>query len=200
MYDDTEDVPIALTLGPRYEGQRKPSAILDALEGDLEQFSYWMIEGGHGVIESHASLYQARAWRALCANHPEFDATIGSDDDEGWLGDSEVESLYMARAIEALCDDLDSYTPSYTRYGWRSNDPEDDGYERLGVWIDWDLIDKDLETGKLARIDHPDDLTPDYAATLRQGGANFALWDADGDLQGDLELYNLLSLRCEWSA
>lgn len=205
MYDADQDDEITdsstLTLGQRYAGQRKPSELFTAMLPDLEWLQHVGYAMGLNSVQAIYPYYEVMAWRELCRSNPDYDITLTDDtDDQEWLGVPDgVENMVIEDVVRSTIRLLNRYTPDYTFYGWRSDDPDAGTYENFGVWIDWAKLGNDLDAGRVIRVDSPYE---DLAAIAKQAdaGTTHALWDAEGDLSGDLVLYDLSSQSTCWSA
>jgi hypothetical protein len=157
---EDEHIPYGMIL----EGTQKPSEVLDAMLPYLEWASHKSLEWGGDLASSHSPFIVASGLLLLAKSSPHFDVSL-DDDGDGDYG-LEMDVLTFHALIRELMEHLDGYTAPGQRFGFSEGD--------LGVWTDWPVIDRMIERGECAEIDHPDDLD-DLEAPVR-----FALLD-DGE-------------------
>lgn len=181
--------------GERYAGQRKPSLVLEAMLPDLLDLYEQLLEDGQGIVESRRPLAEAQAYLALAKSDPDWNTTLREDDEE-WDGYGEIESMVMNDVITDLFVLLSEQLTAFHFYGWLSDDPESDDYERLGVWINWPKIDTWIDDGRIFELDDLDDLeNPDFRNRVANS-APFALWEPNEDT---FELYDTRTGSLVWA-
>lgn len=181
MYDGPDVSDDTLQRGLRYKGLRKPSQILDALQLDLQWVSEKLIEGGHPPLDAYRIMVEADAFAALCRSNPDYDVEIPDDFADEDFYTLDIQTQVVMDVVTDLIQLLDENTELYLIYGWGSDNPDDDGYDELGVWIDWRKIDKDLESGILFSLDYEADIDDTVIRDgIREAGHRHAIFD-DGD-------------------
>ena len=179
-----------------YDGPNEDSDHIDlpAIEGDLQWLSYKNAEWGLDIEDCYYLTVQAQALKALAESSPHWNYPIDDDMTEDDMTD--LDTYVFGRMIQALIDNLDEATLPFQYYGWRSDDPDADGYEDLGVFIDWKKIDTSLERREIISIFDPSELD-DEEWRAEQAGNNckFALLEDEGYAA----LYSIKTAELIWS-
>lgn len=171
-----------LPRGVRYDGidGRKPSAVLAAIEGDVQHAAHLAAESGFDAFETETFILRHKALLALVKSSPHYDTVISSDQDQDWLEGVEWETVALKKMIEDTFEALANYVRHYQRYGWYTDDPFEADFAEVGVYIDWAEIEKHTLQGIVAEIDHPDDmddLVDGVRYAILQRGDTVELWD-----------------------
>ncbi len=181
-YDECDTLPP----GPRLNGQgeRRPSAILDAIRMDLQFVHDKAIESGFDYDNIAQWLLIADAMLAYVKTSSHLDMSFPVNDEEEMNvldGVYDAENLAIYRYVSELLRDLDKETPLFMTYDWASDDPNDDAAYELGVWIDWKEINHGLDKGRLIQVAHESELDDiEFVAAAMEQGAAYALVD-DGE-------------------
>jgi hypothetical protein len=181
-YEECDELPPGLRLNGN--GERRPSAILDAIRMDMQFVHDKAIEGGMDYDSVAEWLLVADAMLAYVKTSSHLDLSFPVNDEEEMDvldGEYDAENLAIYRYVSGLLSDLDKETPAFMTYDWASNDPNDDAAYELGVWIDWAEINRHLEKGTMISVPHEADLDDiDFVAAAMEQGAAYALVD-DGE-------------------
>jgi hypothetical protein len=193
MYDGPQFEDDHLNIGLRYHGMRKPSQILDALTPDLDFSVERAVEGGAEWMEAEFARVQCAAFLMLIKSNPDLDLVIEEGDEGDDYLDGDPEYLVIVNYVTDLIKTISDYTAPFTRYGWASDDTDDDGYNALGVWPDWEDINKAVTNGRLAEIDSFQQLTDDQDE-IRKASIGYAIM-VDGD---DTIIFDVRDLSVVW--
>lgn len=193
MYDGPDFEDEHLQMGLRYHGMRKPSQILDAIGPDLDYATDQAVEGGSDWMETEFAKIQCQAMQMFCKSNPDFDLVIPHEDEGDDYLDGEPAYIVIVDYVTKMFETLSEYTLPFTRYGWASEDPENDGYCALGVWPDWDDVNKAVENKRLAEVDSYEQLAEDQAE-IKSLGFLYAIM-IDGD---DTIIFDVNDLTVVW--
>lgn len=181
-YEECDTLPPGLRLNGN--GERRPSAILDAIRMDLQFAHDKAIEGGFDYDGVADWLLHADAMLAYVKTSSHLDLSFPVNDEEEMNvldGEYDAENLAIYRYVSHLLNELDKDVPIFMTYGWASDDPNDDAAYELGVWIDWKEINAGLEKGRLIQVSHESELDDiEFVAAAMEQGAAYALID-DGE-------------------
>jgi len=181
-YDDLDALPAGLRLNG--QGERRPSAILNAIRMDMQFVHDKAIEGGFDYDSLAEWLLVADAMLAYVKTSSHLDMSFPVNDEEEMNvldGEYDAENLAIYRYVSELLSQLNKETPLFMTYGWASDDPNDDAAYELGVWIDWKEINHNLEKGRMIQVAHESELDDiEFVAAAMEQGASYALVD-DGE-------------------
>lgn len=179
MFDEMEEPTLAR--GLRYKGPRIPSQILDAMMDDLIKAADQGIEYGYEQFSAYQPIVVAQAMIALCNSDPDFDKPMPDRWDGNEYDNYTMEELTLYNMVDNLIDFLDGFTAEYLRYEWCSSDPEDEDFDELGVWIDWNRIRDTIEAGKMHVLDIEDEIeNEELRNDLSERGVRYAIyWDSE---------------------
>ena len=160
-----------LALGLRYEGPRKPSEVLEAMRPDLEHVCDRALEGGVDPMKAMRVTMTLRGFILLAKDNPDLDLTLGDEDEEM---DADPEFTVLADYVYETMSLMERDLPARTRYGWVTDDPDEPGYDALGVWPDWDAVNEGIEDDTILELDNID-VFVERRQEMRNDGFLFAL-------------------------
>jgi hypothetical protein len=187
-YDDLDALPPGLRLNG--QGERRPSAILNAIRMDMQFVADKACENGETGTDQWLLFADALTAYVRTSSHLDMSLPITPDEEANLLdGEWDPENMAIYEAITDIISDLEKLTPAFMTYDWASADPNDDAAYELGVWIDWREINHHLEKGTMISVPHEADLDDiDFVAAAMEQGAAYALID-DGETR--LGIYRL---------
>lgn len=186
-YDEIDALPMGLRLNGN--GERRPSAILNAIRMDLQWVMDKDMENGTDWTDCQRTLLIADAMLAYVrsSSHLDMDLPVGDDDD--LLDGIDPECYAIAELIGEFLSLLDKSTPLFTTYDWAADDRQTEGFDELGVWIDWKEITRHQEKGTMITVTHESELDDeDFVRDAMEQGAAYALVD---DGENRLGIYRL---------
>lgn len=167
LYEYPDEELDELPRGIRYEGERRPAEVIEAIQGDLHWLCHKALEWGHDFEACHELTIRAEAYRALARSSMHWNIPMPDDDEDLY---DDFEAYVFGLMVNHLIEILDQYTAPLQLYGWKG--------DQLGVWIDWDAIDLMTEQGDIVTISHPDELLDtEWVESL---SAAYALYEDDG--------------------